>query len=790
MKKILIVFVLSLVLSTQFLSPVIVIATAIEETTSEAVDEEETQESKSDQEQQEEEPETETPKGADQTIVENSTEPLTKEIIERDAEDQVQRNQRVSSIEAGIIDDWHRDEQIPIATISMELTTAFNGANPGAYNSARVYGISSQFAGFRVRAVDARGNDISAAFFPSIASDHVDFRTRADSSPGNGWVTLEIFGIVSTIDNIDLTAEGYFNFGALTFGGFIANTRGDMVRRDPDVTSSMPLMAKAGILNVSHIDESGNQLAESTQTIARPGDEYTTEALHLDGFHVKKIIGEASGNYIPGTTEVTYVYADNLLEAVAVPQTIPLGGVFSHEQLRGMVKNVTLNNVEVPYDNYEVTIKNQPDTNLVQSQVIQATVKHLDTGSELQIDVPVEVVWGNAIFSKEAATDASTGAITLHISDNEPSLIAVEGYGSTLNSNQVTSRPVYSIYHKHYDNLIHRLSVGTVNQSRRNVVGNWNNNLKNIESSYGDVIGLSVNRFGNASQNYNGANTWISRNENIVREAVGWQEALYMITESGYQLLRVNQLSTNNVVFDANDSTEELQRRIAEFFTFHDDFTDLEEKEITYELVTTDDLIPGESGQAIIKVTQTRDKKYSFSMNYEVDFTVNPGQLELTKITNGNFDFGNIEQSSRQQVVAAKGEHAPTITINDYSNTTQWSMYVSASPFVNTEKQALIGATMTLKGLSVLETVHTWFVVPSKDIVLSQAPQLVGTMSNPNGVYEGEQGTTVIQIGESMNGSLTGVQLTLPSNTPVDRGTYHSVVTWELVGDPTLGGNE
>ncbi len=41
-----------------------------------------------------------------------------------------------------------------------------------------------------------------------------------------------------------------------------------------------------------------------------------------------------------------------------------------------------------------------------------------------------------------------------------------------------------------------------------------------------------------------------------------------------------------------------------------------------------------------------------------------------------------------------------------------------------------------------------------------------------------------------MNGSLTGVQLRLPANTPVDDGTYRSVITWELVGDPSLGGSE
>ena len=65
-------------------------------------------------------------------------------------------------------------------------------------------------------------------------------------------------------------------------------------------------------------------------------------------------------------------------------------------------------------------------------------------------------------------------------------------------------------------------SFFTVNQSRSSVVQAWNNVLNNSPIDFGDVIGLSVNRFAVANQNYNGANTWVTRNEEPVREAIGW----------------------------------------------------------------------------------------------------------------------------------------------------------------------------------------------------------------------------------------------------------------------------
>lgn len=502
--------------------------------------------------------------------------------------------------------------------------------------------------------------------------------------------------------------------------------------------------------------------------------------------------GESSGSYDEGEedrsiqeSEYNHLSSEDVLTAEAVPQMIGLGGKFSEERLRDLVTNVRLNGDEVKREEFKVILLDQPNTSLLGNQQVQITVVHLETQIETQIHVPIEVIWGHSIFSREAATDASTGVISLHISDTGPSLVASEGFGNAW-GNQVTSRPNFSIYHKKYSN---RTSIPffTVNQPRTSVVQTWNDTLNNIDIEFGDVIGLSVNRFAVANQNYNGANTWVTRNEEPVREAIGWPEALYMMTENGFQLMRVNQLTTNKLTIEASDTPEEIGQRLSEFFNFHEEFTEQEKGEFTFELISFDTLLPGNEGKAVVLVTQKKENMYSFSMEYEVSYIVESGQLEISEIAHGNFDFGEVQKTSRRQEISAKGEFSPKIKVTDFSNASQWSVYASMSPFLNEKNQELSEASITLKDLKVIESASTSISFPKKEILLGETPQLIVSRDASENSKD-EYGKTIIQIGEVENHSLTGVSLIIPANTPVDVGDYQTTIAWELVGDPTMGG--
>ncbi len=141
----------------------------------------------------------------------------------------------------------------------------------------------------------------------------------------------------------------------------------------------------------------------------------------------------------------------------------------------------------------------------------------------------------------------------------------------------------------------------------------------------------------------------------------------------------------------------------------------------------------------------------------------------MAGIAHGNFDFGDVLKTSRRQNIPAQGESAPTIMVSDYSDTAQWSLYASMSPFINERNQELREAAIALKELKVIESVHTGISIPKNDILLGTTPQMIAAR-------DGKAQT------------LPGVSLHFPANTPVDKGEYQATITWELVGDPTIGG--
>ena len=85
-----------------------------------------------------------------------------------------------------------------------------------------------------------------------------------------------------------------------------------------------------------------------------------------------------------------------------------------------------------------------------------------------------------------------------------------------------------------------------------------------------------------------------------------------------------------------------------------------------------------------------------------------------------------------------------------------------------------------------IESVHTGISIPKNDILLGTTSQMIAARDR-SGTRD-EYGRTIIQIGEVKDQTLTGVSLHLPANTPVDKGEYQATITWELVGDPTIGG--
>lgn len=549
---------------------------------------------------------------------------------------------------------------------------------------------------------------------------------------------------------------------------------------------------RVGSIKERYVDADGNEIAESKTTQGLPGVLHPITPKAIDGYVFQGVSASDQGDPVSNFESLTFSTSEQVinynyskissLTAEIVPQEIVLGDEFSENNLLESVKNVSYNSALLDKNAYTIELISPPQNVRIGQTSAEIKITHVESGAELIQEIPVSVLWGHTIYSKEAGSDASTAAISLIPKSNGPDLVAVEGFGA-IGTTHLSSRPHYQFFRDVYGERVANLPLGSVGQTRGDVINNWNNTLSNTNFLYGDVLSLAVNKYAVSSENYNGANTWVTRNEESILETVGFPEALYMITEQGYHLLRVNQLTTQSLTFKSNpDLIKELEERKSEFFIFHDEFEEEEIKEITFEILDHEELISLGNKQAKIRATQ-KIGDFTFSYDYEVSFNIESGELLINQVF--DFDFGEIAKSSREVRTYAEGNEIPRIIIQDYSTFSGWSLNLSATSLSNKKGEIIHGATISLKDIKLVSTPHRWIHV-SEELELSEAGRSLAVTTNPQNVNGLEQGETVIEMGDEKNGELTGIELVIPAQSSIDSDDYSSTITWELVSDPTM----
>ncbi|MEE9727992.1 MucBP domain-containing protein [Listeria seeligeri] len=125
---------------------------------------------------------------------------------------------------------------------------------------------------------DESGNEIASA-------------TRLDGSIGDSYTSK-----AQTIDGYTLKQSN-------------GNTTGVFTNKTQNVTYVYEKNAiQSGTVTVNYQDESGNDLARSTIMTGEIGTSYQTESKVIDGYTLKKVEGEESGEFSTDSTTVTYIY--------------------------------------------------------------------------------------------------------------------------------------------------------------------------------------------------------------------------------------------------------------------------------------------------------------------------------------------------------------------------------------------------------------------------------------------------------------------------------------------------
>ena len=334
------------------------------------------------------------------------------------------------------------------------------------------------------------------------------------------------------------------------------------------------------------------------------------------------MVNEVAENYSFGTLFSYYRVTDNglvpikQLEAEAAPQTFNLGESADGRNLKELVRNVRVNGTVVDASEYEVTLRSELDTSLIGAREIDIEVRTTDGLGIVQLTVPYEVKWGNSIIAQDQAanSDKTVAVLSLTEENNLPKLTATQGDGLDSFS-PVASAPQAVFYRGDLTSPRFSLLTNNLAMDAQTLRSNWNNVLRQNELAYGDVLSFEV--FDSAGNNLLGNKTAVSRNEQLVKEVIGYPQAFYEMTANGFNLLRINQLKVETQTIESGLTEEELSQNIESYLS-----TDGFDTIHVTKFIQYPDTSKAGTSNGIIEVEETLATGGTATYNYTVPFIV------------------------------------------------------------------------------------------------------------------------------------------------------------------------
>ncbi|HGV8438598.1 hypothetical protein AAK913_13540 [Enterococcus faecium] len=402
----------------------------------------------------------------------------------------------------------------------------------------------------------------------------------------------------------------------------------------------------------------GDTIVPEEKYIAKLIGDFDTNHLGDTKIKVEVVLKEDPTHKIQIEVPVT---VEGELSAEATPQTVPLGTATDSLDLTKFVKNVKLGDTSLTSDQYTTKLVDTLLTDQVgeQSAKVEVSLKS-DPTVKVEAVVPVTIEWGNTITAQsEYDSNKSVVSVSQLEEKGKPKLVATKGSG--FGSDTVLySRPVMKIYDNNLEKPIGNLETGTVNKTPADLMNEWNEGLTTVSKdlNYGNIISFTVNKYTSSNTNFNGSNTWVSRNEELTKETEGFPIAYYELTKNGLSLLHINQLRTKEINIPIYTSKEYLDNHINDFI----DDSQFETVQIKGFSQYPDTTSSGEKG-AKIKVSEELISGKEVEYEYKINLTIEEGTLNLTVPETLNFE--DFKLSRNEQIVKRKDIENSELTVND-----------------------------------------------------------------------------------------------------------------------------
>lgn len=333
-----------------------------------------------------------------------------------------------------------------------------------------------------------------------------------------------------------------------------------------------------------------------------------------------------------GDTNINLLVRNLTLSAEPVAQRLNLGSDASLLSPSLFIKNVKMGDKVLTSSEYKLSFESLPKTDITGKKEVKVKVTMTDSSNKsLVVSSQANVVWGSTIASRmQGGKSGINASVSLLEKNGKPYLNANEGDG--FGTGNLYSRPAFSIYHESENNRILNASYGTVNQTPGALASKWNVKFSEIELNYGDVMTYSVRKFSPSTTNEHGENTFISRDNTLTRETLGYDYAYYELTSTGYQLMGINRMKiTNDNHVALNTTKEEMNKHIADYIV-PSNVPDPEGYRM--EFVDVDTETSGKK-TSTVNVWEKLKSGGEYRKTYEVNYVVDPTVEESSYDTEG-----------------------------------------------------------------------------------------------------------------------------------------------------------
>ncbi len=469
--------------------------------------------------------------------------------------------------------------------------------------------------------------------------------------------------------------------------------------------------------------------------------------------------GKEDRGFFGNLTISVNVY-EKKLTAEPASQTTSLGIDTSKFDYSKFVKNVKLGDQVLSSDQYKVELINDFATDIVGNTTAKVKVTlNSDFTKTALIDVPVKVNWGNTILAKDDGFAQVVASVTVLDEENKPKLYANKGNGLS-NSGQLLSRPILEIYDTDLMKSKYSVTYGTVHQSPIALMNQWNESFRSINNviQYGNVLSLTVWKFSHSNTNYNGSNTWVSRNEQLVKETEGYQMAYYELTSNGLVLLHVNQLTPKTGKIPIYSTNKYLDEHVKDYIDLKG-YSNIDVKGFVEYPDTTSS--GDKRAKILVEETLTTGKKVQYE--YEVTINVEPGTLTYT--VPKTLTFKEFSKSKSEQIVQRKYSGSLGLLIKDNRGSNKQGNW-----------------TLTAKASSDLKGIAPYLIYRNEkgvDSYLNGSAVPVYTQDKQVSATEPLE----VEVSNKWK-STDGILLKVPSKNNLASQEYSTTITWNLVEGP------